>query len=310
MRAIRLGAGVLAAALAGCGSQSVRGVPTPADSAAAAHTALARIDTAKGRGHSLLYASYGEDVNVYTYPQGRSLGSLGNIGGSLCSDSAGDVFDATQDQILVYAHGAEMPKAVLNDPTFAGPCSVDPTSGSVASAVGVGAQVVIFPYSRRNGWRFAKTYSVPNMEFTHYVGYDASGNLFADGSSTSGSFEFAKLGKGGHEFQAITLKATIFEAGPIQWDGRYLTVADRGQSSTVIEQVEIEGSSGSEVGSTKLDDSFPTNGYWIEGKRVTGAHVQGRYTQGIGIWRYPAGGKPLKVFANDSGADDVTISVP
>src|SRR5580700_4284982 len=262
-------------------------------------------------GRDLLYVTYGEDVNVYTYPGGKLLGSLGNVGGSLCSDRYGNVFDSQyyQDDVLEYAHGAAMPKATLEDPTFAGACSVDPITESVAVTSGGG--VVIFPYTKKYGWRFAKSYAIPNMQGASFCGYDASGNLFADGGGAS-SFAFAELPKGAKSFKAVTLNQSIARAGPIQWDGTYLTVAHFGAGSTasaVIYQFRITGSAGIEAGSTTLSDSYGDSPYWIHGDRVVGPYRPQKYVDGVAIWAYPAGGSPLKNFASGTGADDVTVSV-
>jgi hypothetical protein len=266
------------------------------------------------QGHDMLYVTEGEDVNVYAYPGGKLLGSLGNVGGSVCSDRFGDVFISQyySDDVVEYAHGAEIPKATLETPSFAGACSVDPTTGSVAVMNGGGGSgIVIFPYTKKNGWRFARMYTIPNMSGASFCGYDGRGNLFVDGGDSSG-FAFAEMPKGAKKFKPVTLNQSIEKAGPIQWDGTYVTVADLGEGSrppVLIYQFRISGSAGIKAGSTTLSDSYGNSRYWIQGDRIVGAYLPQKYLDGIAIWAYPAGGSPLKTFASASEADDVTVSL-
>ncbi|MBV9264085.1 MAG: hypothetical protein JO324_07160 [Candidatus Eremiobacteraeota bacterium] len=250
-------------------------------------------------------------MNVYSYPRGALLGSLGNVGGNLCSDKAGDVFDSFNAEVLEYAHGAELPKETLYTPSFAGPCSVDPTSGNLGVVSGFPNAVVVFPYNQKRGWRFAKEYIVANMEFVHYCGYDGSGNLFIDGTTSSG-YAFAELPKDGKVVEPLVLNQNFVNPGAIQWDGSYITFADRGQSypsAAVIYRFTVSGYFGTEVGSTTLSQSNADGQFWIQDGRVVGQYLPAKYDDGVGIWAYPAGGAPLKTFATGTIADSETVSV-
>lgn len=286
-------------------------------SAAGPSAAVPGASTASVRGNApgrnLLYATQGEAAYVYTYPRGKLLGSLGAVGGSLCSDAQGDVFISQYfgGDVLEYAHGAVVPEATLNLPTFAGPCAVDPVTGSVAVTMSGGHGVMIIPHNKQHGWRFAKTYTSSDITAAAFCGYDARGDLFVDGTGNGSAFVLAELPKGSESFEPITVNQSIAKPGPVQWDGTHLAVVDRGSGSedpVTIYQFVIAGSSASEVGSTKLTDSFASSGIWIQGNRVIATYGKGRYAQGIGIWPYPAGGAPSENFSTASGVDGETVS--
>jgi hypothetical protein len=79
-------------------------------------------------------------VYVYTYPQGRRVGTLTGFSEPQgeCSDASGNVFivDFIPDATTVYefAHGGMSPIATLNDPADGFGCAVDPLDGTVAVA--------------------------------------------------------------------------------------------------------------------------------------------------------------------------------
>jgi hypothetical protein len=90
---------------------------------------------------------------------------------------------------------------------------------------------------------------------------------------------------------------------PLQWDGKYLPVADDGQTPNVIYQLSVSDFSGKLKGSTTLNGTTQ-NGlsqFWIEnfgnskarpqGTRILGADYSATY---VGDWKYPAGGNAIK----------------
>ena len=244
------------------------------------------------RARDLLYVAAGKNVYVYTYPQHKLLGTLGPMPGDLCSDSQGDVFiSQPYDQVLEYAHGAVVPKLTLTLPTFAVACATDPLTGDLA-VTNEGHGVTVVPYGKRYGWGFAKTYNESNIETSAYCGYDAGGNLFVDGISTKFAFVLYELPKGGKALEPITLDQSIAKAGPVQWDGKHLTVADLGPGSTSIVTIyrfNVSGSSGTRVGSTKLSDSNGKADFWIQGNSVIAPYAKHKYVQGIGFCAIPGG---------------------
>lgn len=264
-------------------------------------------------GRDLLYVGTTNDVSVYTYPSGKLLGSLGVSGLYLCTDLANNVFIPAgkfATQIFVFAHGAAEPKVTLNDPYPAVDCSVDPRSETLAVTVGFGGGVVVFPYTKKRGWRYAQGIWDPDAQFADFCAYDNGGDLFVDGTHSDGTFFLAELPKGSTTFNRITLDRSIIGPGSMQWDGKYLAIADSGAGSSnpsVIYRFALSGSSGTTVSTTTLDSSYAFAQFWIQNSRVIGplAHSS---PGTIGVWRFPSGGAPIRNFA-DLGATGEAVSL-
>jgi hypothetical protein len=291
-RAQALGICVLAALLAACGGpQSLLGVPGAGREQASMPNG--------GYAGSLLYVNL-ESVNVFTYPHGKPLGSLG-VGGGLCSDKFGNIVVAGAagvSQVWVYPHGQSQPIANMYNPADPGGCSVDPSSEKIAVA-GYFISLVTWPYHRKRGWGFAHQYVDPNMLESRYCTYDPDGNLFLDGYTSSSSFILAELPKGSSTFMTITLNQIIHKPGSMQWDGKYLVVEDAGESSSspaVVYRFAVSGSSGTEVSATTLKHSYADVQFLIHGGTVIGA-VSPSSTRGLGFWRFPDGGEPTRVIS-------------
>ncbi len=263
----------------------------------------------EAKGRDLLYVALGNGVNVYTYPEGKLLGALGVGGVYLCTDRANNVFipgGYFGTQMLIYAHGATTPKVTLNDPYPAVDCSVDPTSETLAVTEGFGGYVIIFPYKQNRGWRYAKSFLVPGIQATVFCAYDGDGNLFVDGGVSSGAFMLEELPKGSKTFETITLNQKITAAGSMQWDGKYLAIADRGTgypNPIVIYRFTLSGTTGKKVSTTTLQGSYAHAQFWIQKGRVIGP-VAYNSVRGIGFWPFPGGGSIAKTFANDAPAGE------
>jgi hypothetical protein len=302
---------VAAALLSACGGSqppiTERGALLAPAHAAQGHNWMAR----EARGRDLLYVSNGGLVFVYTYPQGKLVGSLGTGAEFLCSDKDGYVYMPSpfEGEVLVYAHGATNPTTSLSALIpFA--CSVDPTTRDVAVTANFGNGVTIFPYNRRRGWRFGKQYSVPNMQSAAFCAYDGEGNLFVDGAGASGDFMLTKLPKGGITFTPISVGQSFEAPGGVQRDGKYLAIADLGNNSHslgIIYRFTISGSSATEVSSTQLRESLARAQFWIQDSKVIGAVADGS-VRAIGFWNFPGGGTPTKTFS-DTAPFGATVSV-
>ncbi|MBV9720164.1 MAG: hypothetical protein JOZ77_12665 [Candidatus Eremiobacteraeota bacterium] len=284
------------------GSQAPIGAPRamPQSRAIASHGARGgswmRPDVS---GRNLLYTSSDDIVDVYTYPGGKLVGSLGTFNGAegLCVDKAGDVFVTSfyDHAVYEYAHGGTKQLAALKSPYSVNACSVDPATQNVAASSYYGA--IIFPYNRkRQEYRLAKYYHNANVYFGWYCTYDKAGNLFEDGTTDQNSgFVLTELRNGSPAFDTITVNEDINGPGAMQWKNGDLTVADRGSSSgqpAVIYSFSISGSEGTEVGAARLADSMAYAMFWIQGGKVIGPEAGS--TGGIGVWRYPSGGNPSK----------------
>jgi hypothetical protein len=254
----------------------------------------------EAKGRNLLYSAASSIVDVYTYPDGKLLGSLGafDSAGFLCADKAGDVFVPSFDDHTVYeyAHGGTKQLAALNSPYSVNACSVDQKTQDVAASSYYGA--IIFPYSRKkHKYGLAQYYDDSAVYLGEYCTYDGQGNLFEDGTAAvSGGFALSELPYGSKTFVGITVDQSINGLGAVQWRSNALTVADRGSNTSrgpaVIYAFKINGSVGTKVGKTPLSGSTAYAQFWIQGKRVVGPESGSKGL--IGIWQYPAGGYPRK----------------
>ena len=179
-----LASSVAGAMLAGCaGSQP----PTGAPGAIAQSSRIApRADRGQSwmlpeaKGDVLLYATGGcLGTCVFSYPNGKVVGSVTTAGQSICADVNGDVFITQSDQVVEYSHGATYPTATLSLPGLdAWGCSVDTTTGNLA---------VVFSGSTGNIAIFTGARGNPNIYRARvaalYCGYDNAGNLFVGGWS-------------------------------------------------------------------------------------------------------------------------------
>jgi hypothetical protein len=91
-------------------------------------------------------------------------------------------------------------------------------------------------------------YSPIRNSVYYSCGYDSQGDLFIDGTTTSGSVEFAELPIGSSTFTNIALDKTLGDTGAVQWDGTYITVDD----ASAIYRLSISGSTGTVVGTTRV----------------------------------------------------------
>ena len=305
LRSIVSGCGLLAASLtfAACGgtpsATPVRGFPA-ASGPSAGHSWMAP----DAGTTALLYVAdlNAGDVYVFSYPGAKLKGTLTGFQAVHyeCVDAAGDVFiaDTGASQVLEYARGGKKPIATFTTPgSTPNGCTINPVNGDLAvgtDPLGSGPGSVLV-YRHATGK--AKTYSTPNVFRVYFVGYDAKGNLFVDGTDMHVTFEFAELAKGTTAFQAVTLQQSINLPGAIQWDGQYLAVGDQVciQCPSVINRFKIHGTTGTFISSVPLTDSCDVLQFWIQGKKVIAADDCGSTAK---YFSYPSGGNSLKTIGN------------
>jgi hypothetical protein len=252
-------------------------------------------------------------VLVYSYPGERLKSTLNGFGFpvSACADNHGNVFivDYAKAEIFEYAPGASVPLAIFSDKGYSpSGCSIDPTTGNLAVANEYADNYTTgtFAIYSRSNTRPIETLEDPDIYRPRYCGYDAKGNLYANGYAKNLDSEFAVLPAGSTSFQSVALNVSIGEPGSVQWDGTYVAVGDA--SLNVIYQFEIAGSSGTEVHSTTLDGITDAEQFWIEGGKT--AAVNPDYNR-VGIWNYPAGGEPIKSITQNGYIPlGVTVSSP
>ncbi len=210
-------------------------------------------------GDNLLYVANAgtDDVNVYSYPQGQLVGTLTGFLDPVgeCVDKTGDVFvtDYRAQDIVEYAHGGTSPVATLSDSGYhPSECSLDPTTGNLAVA-NSGGGVSIYPDAQGSPTQYADT----NLGGVSFCGYDNNGNLFVDGVNNSQAVEVDQLPSGSSTFAQILLNQSLGGAGGVQWNGKFLAVADS-SSDTIYEfAIDLSQSTGVSIGSTTLNGSPP-----------------------------------------------------
>lgn len=312
---IRTSIVILACALtlAACsaGSGTTPQLATPALRTASPATAA--------KGETLLYVSNANDgtVSVFTYPQGQLVSTLSGFKEpyGLCSDATGDVWivDDETSNVTEYAHAGGTPKATLSDSgQYPAGCSVDPTTGNLAvtnyettsrgegsvsiykKAKGSPTQIVDSAISR--GW---------------FCSYDDKGDLYFDGDSTGSSgFQLAELPHGSRAFTNITVTQKITVPGGVQWDGKYVAVADaNGPGAGTIYQFSISGSAATEVSATTLTNSQNVHQFWIDPSRRRVVAPSASLST-VGYWKFPAGGSPTKTISGLNIPEGVAISKP
>lgn len=302
-----LGVCVAVAVLAGCNSsvsQPPIGGPAamPQSRAIAMHAARGRSWMAPdAKKKDLLYISDegANDVYVYSYPKGKLKGTLTGFTAPRgeCVDTTGDVFITNfySHNIIEYAHGGTSPIATLSDPGYTPiDCSVDPTTGNLAvtnygSTSTPSGDVAIYKHAKGSP---KGNYSDPDIFYMLSCGYDNVGDLFVDGATSSGAFEFAELPSGGASLKKIKLNQSIEYPGGVQWDGKYVAVGDT--YANVIYQFRISGKKGKEVGSTSLSGASYIYQFWIQTPKVIGPNDG---YPNVKLWDYPAGGSPTKTIA-------------
>ncbi len=139
--------------------------------------------------------------------------------------------------------------------------------------------------------------------------YDPSGNLFA---ASFGQYKtLAELPHGGSALTTIALKSRIHPASSMQWDGTYLAIRSvdyrRGGSPTQIYRVEVSGSKAKVKSTVDLADRIGREGafsgqYFVFGNTIVGPDryrgtSRGPRAYSLDFWRYPAGGRPIRVLS-------------
>ena len=311
-----LATATLLAGCAGAGAQLSPARVTPSQETSVVRAGVSGSWMSAGAKQSdLLYVSdvSAGVVDVYGYPGGRLKGRLHGFSKphGQCVDEAGDVFitDSGASEILEYAHGGTAPIQTLSDPgNFPHGCSVDPKTGNLAVTnlppdAGSGSVSVY-----RHAQGTAKNYTIANFAFYYFPGYDASGDLFVDGTDDRAHFLFAELAPGKKKFAPVTLDHSFeFPAG-IQWDGTHLAVGDQVNLSgpSTVYEFSISGSTGTEVGSTPSPNSCDVLQFFIEGSTLIAPND---CAPNVMYFDYPAGGTSTKTIGTKLQPSGVSVSL-
>ncbi len=295
-----------AALLAGCGElQPMIGAPgaMPQSRAIAMHVERGGSwMLPEASGENLLYVTNLTGVSVYSYPQGNLMGFLDDPAypGSDCSDAQGDVYIADGSSVFEYAHGGSKPLRILSDPAGAASCAIDPTTGDLATAGGIGSSyggVEIYTNARGSPTH----YSDPEFRFYDFCAYDNKGNLFVDGTSVHHHrFILAKLPKRSDALQMMKLDQYIRWPGSVQWDDLHLAVG--AFSTPIIYRFKIAGTDATEIGKTQLGAPARHIYAFVTQEKTLVAvgewsHHRSPYT--ALFFKYPDGGSPTRSITKD-----------
>jgi hypothetical protein len=253
------------------------------------------------------YGTYGSEFN---YPKSTQMfRQLNGAGGQGCTNvlfgyGKNIMWNAgrTNDVITEYkVPGNKVVKTLSLAYDFTSSCSMN-TDGDLAVGVllgndyGAGGQVVIFKNASGSG----TVYNTP-LDKEYFSGYDANGNLFADGFDASYNFTLVELPKGSNTFVTIKTSNAPEFPGSVQWDGKYVTVFDQLTSQTY--QYKVNGTTATlkhTITYTGAGDCAQT---WI----VKGLLYCGDAGNDDGsVFSYPGGGAPV---ATLSGQFDFPLGV-
>ena len=261
----------------------------------------------EAQSEDLLYVALTDQILVFSYPSGKSVGAIDYNAYGLCSDKAGNVFatDHTYGQIAEYPHGSLTPIATLHYPNNSHhplDCADDSNTTTLAvTSSSKHAGVSLFKTKRTPDKNYY--YPKPSAAFWQCV-YDSESNLFVN--VTQGNSLMTELPKGGSKFLNLKLKGSsgFRQPTPVQWDGEYLVIGNQtGSSNFTIYRLKIKGSTLSIVGTVGLN-AYGVGSIWFEPGRLIGTSVAG-----VSIWKYPAGGNPILTIAGTGGGNSVTVSL-
>jgi hypothetical protein len=310
-RSILSGAFIAAAfALTGCGG----GTPPSAPGSVAA-SALVRpqipLPGAGSAGRLIYVTDSGTDtLYFYTYRRGKLKGSTSeglSEPQGLCSEQNGNVFVANtgESDVFEYAHSTITPKQTLATPgEYPVGCAVDEkgdvaVSDIISTSDGNG-NVEIF----KGGTGSPISVTCPNLAKYYFLAYDKKGDLFVNGFATlsDGGAGLCEIPSGSTSGEAIALSSTLEFPGEVQWDGKYLVIAD--QDKATIGRFQIRGLRATLKGTVAFNGS---TGVWffLVSRDLALAFV----SQGIGFFKYPAGGNAFKTLQLGSLSEAIGFAV-
>lgn len=273
------------------------------------------LDSAKKK--QLLYVAdwSTNDVYVYDYPSGSSVGTLTGFDEpyGMCVDKKGDVYMTNfgNGSVDEYKPGGTSPIKTWSTNGYAIGCSVD-KAGDLAvtdfyTSTGAG-QVEVFAGGGTKGTSFSDS-SACYYEWT--AGYDNKGDLLLVGEYSR--IEVCEVPSGGKSMQADSFNGTDDFPGGTMWDGKYIALGDQeanGTYETSLLQSTVSGSSVTLVNAVVLTDSCYGNYVdvvdpFVVGKKPTPINKkEGKVVVGgnlwctdagagkVDFWAYPGGGSP------------------
>jgi hypothetical protein len=267
---------------------------------------------------ALLYVSEsGKNlVGIYSYPKLKRIGSLTvKTPEGLCVDPRSDnvwiVSAAPTDKVSEFTHGGTKPIRVLKigsslDAYLIGACAVNPLNGDLAVVASVDSSDPGGLFVFKHGTGTPKLYQDSDMFVYGFVGYDASGDAFVDGTDVNDQGRLAELPAGAKQMQDVTPKGLKLRfPGGVQSDGTDLVVGS--ERNGLIYQI----SGGAIVGRTRLSDTCLVQQFFIDTTRgvlIAPSFCQSEPAAALLIYKYPAGGTPIQKLGGLTYAYGVVVS--
>lgn len=267
---------------------------------------------------SLLYVanrSESAGVDIRSFPDGKHVARISNVGypQGVCADAAGHVwvtaYVARRDfRIYEFARGVTMPVRTVRRHETLGECTVDPSGRPVvfADETAYRSSVETWSPSLRG-----RPHSVAVELSIESGAYDPDGNLYLDGSAGSDP-AFSELPKGSRKLTSLFIVRNhhSFANGSIGWDGAYVT-AGSFRDGEVIVRLIIDGRK-AKISSVVRSNGVAGNAQYALGDGQIVAALAGKNSTSkrIGVFTYPAGGKPVAVFSGFDNPAEIAISQP
>lgn len=272
----------------------------------------------------LLYIPIAGKIYVYDYKSWAQIAYENEYDVyALCSDRKGDVYAVNYDDGVVRELAAgtlTVIKELSDSAGYATGCSVNPKNGDLAVTNQLGndgsGNVLIYA----DGSGSPTKYTAQWKEWP--AGYDPDGNLFVDGEGSTGCEKpcLEELPYGGSAFQTLTEhNFSVNSPTAVEWDGNYLGVGDEncnGNGFLCVREVSVSGTTAKRVNTVKLTDtcggSYNETVWWANksedsndlpttlDRQIAAVNI-GCKTDALGVWRYPAGGNPVRHFNMEGG---------
>jgi hypothetical protein len=266
-------------------------------------------DKSKSKTFEYIFNDYGSYGSIFDYPKSTAMvGQIDGAGGQGCTNvlygyGKKIIWNAgrTNDLISEYKVPHKLLRTLFLDYTFTSSCAMN-KKGDLAVGIllgnsyGRGGQVVIFKNATGSG----QVYDTP-LSREYFNGYDASGNLFADGFGASYDFGLVELPKGSSKFVTITTSNAPEFPGSVQWDGTYLTVFDQLTSETY--QYTVSGTTATLKNTVHYTGASDCAQTWIVKGLLYCADAGNNDGE---VFNYPAGGSPVATF---TGSFDFPLGV-
>jgi hypothetical protein len=224
-------------------------------------------------------------LTEFDYPRSEtSIGQITGVSNANGECTSGDrtfwVVASGANQVEEFKAGGEKPIATrsVKDGEPSG-CAIDVATGDLAVTVLTNGDVVIFKPGKKSG-----TVLSTGLAEAFFDGYDAKGNLFADGLTSGDASQLVELPKGKNTFVNISISRP--PGGSVQWDGAFVTIG----GGTAIYRYRITGKKAILKGTVMLNGSSNCVQTWIVKSLVFCADAGNE--EGL-VYKYPAGGSAI-----------------